>query len=328
MTVEIGSVTVEGFTVLAPLAGITDRAFRGLCREQGASAVVTEMVSARGLADGSDRAYKYLDFDEQEHPLSVQVFGSDPAAMAEGARVLAERKPDMIDINCGCPVKKIVNKNAGAALMRDPGHLGTVVRAMVEAVDIPITLKIRSGWDAKENASEVARAAEDAGAAAVAIHARSRSDRLSGLADWDVILRVKSAVGIPVIGNGDVRDPEAAKRMVSETGCDLVMIGRWAIGNPWIFGQVEKYLAEGICVPKPSVKDRVGMAIKHLGLSVAAKGPRKGVYALRRSLAAYVKQIPGAKAIRSRLMTEEDPVGVSDILKALCENEESNKGVD
>lgn len=325
MPVEIGSVPVKGFTILAPLAGVTDRAFRLLCREQGASIAVTEMVSARGLAAGSEQSSEYLDFDEDEHPIAVQIFGSEPDVMAEGARVIAERRPDMIDINCGCPVKKIVNRNAGAALMKNPAHLANVIEAMVQAVDIPVTLKIRSGWDENENASEVARAAEDAGAAAIAVHARSRSDRFSGQADWDVISRVKSSVSIPVVGNGDVRDAEAAQRMVSETGCDLVMIGRWAIGNPWIFRQIESYLADGVRVREPTVRDRVRVAIEHLRLSVQAKGRRKGVYELRRSLSAYVKPIPAAKSIRPSLMVEEDPDRVAELLQSLCENHEGSE---
>lgn len=327
MPAEIGGVSIDGYTILAPLAGVTDRSFRTLCREQGASVAVTEMVSARGLADGSERTSAYLDFDDQEHPISVQVFGSDPEVMAEGARVISERRPDMIDVNCGCPVKKIVNRNAGAALMKDPAHLGKVIRAMVEAVDIPVTLKIRSGWDENENASEVARAAEDGGASAIAVHARSRSERFAGHADWSVIKRVKSSVAIPVIGNGDVRNAEAAERMMAETGCDLVMIGRWAIGNPWIFGQIEAYLGEGRHVAEPNAAERVRVAIEHLRLSVAAKGPRKGVYELRRSLAAYVKQIPAAKAIRRTLMTEEDPERVAELLRSLVDTEEGSEDV-
>ena len=323
MPAQIGHLDIDGYTVLAPLAGVTDRSFRILCRDHGASVAVTEMVSARGLADGHERSSEYLDFDSDEHPISVQVFGSDPQVMAEGARVIAERRPDMIDINCGCPVKKIVNRNAGAALMKDPLHLGRIVRAMVEAVDIPITLKIRSGWDETENASEVAQAAEGAGAAAIAVHARSRSEKFSGQADWNVIARVKASVGIPVIGNGDVRDADAASKMVQDTGCDLVMIGRWAIGNPWIFRQVERCLTHGERLGAPTIGERVDTAIRHLRLSVEAKGPKKGVYELRRSLAAYVKQIPAAKAIRVRLMTEEDPEGVVDLLEQLYEPEGS-----
>jgi tRNA-dihydrouridine synthase B len=317
MPAKIGGVEITGFTVLAPLAGVTDRAFRDLCREQGASVAVTEMVSAKGLADGSERSSEYLDFDESEHPISVQMFGSDPELMAAGARVIAERRPDMIDINCGCPVKKIVNRNAGAALMRDPEHLSRIISAMVRAVDVPITLKIRSGWDENENASEVASAAEDAGASAVAVHARSRADKFSGHADWDVIARVREAVRIPVIGNGDVRDPQAARDMVSTTGCDMVMIGRWAIGNPWIFGQIERYLADGTLLPDPSSGERVDMAIRHLRKSIQAKGELKGIYELRRSLAAYIKRLPGSKDIRSQLMTEESAENLVEMLLSL-----------
>lgn len=319
MPVAIGGVPVDGYTILAPLAGVTDRSFRILCREQGASVAVTEMVSARGLADGHERSSEYLDFDEDEHPISVQVFGSDPEVMAEGARVIEARRPDIIDVNCGCPVKKIVNRNAGAALMKDPAHLGRVIAAMVNAVNVPVTLKIRSGWDETENASEVARAAEDAGAAAIAVHARSRSARFGGSADWDVIARVRAAVDIPVIGNGDVRDADAAEKMVRETGCDLVMIGRWAIGNPWIFAEIEAFLASGERAAPPTVVERVKTAIRHLRLSVEAKGPRKGVYELRRSLAAYIKPIEGSKAMRPALMTEDDPDGVEALLHELAE---------
>ncbi|HAA75851.1 TPA: tRNA dihydrouridine synthase DusB [Candidatus Latescibacteria bacterium] len=326
MPTTIGDVPIDGYTILAPLAGVTDRSFRILCRDQGASATVTEMVSAQGLASGSERSSEYLDFDGTEHPISVQVFGSEPDVMAEGARVIAEREPDLIDINCGCPVKKIVNRNAGAALMKDPVHLSKVIRSMVEAVSIPITLKIRSGWDKEENASVVARAAQDAGASAIAVHARSRSERFTGQADWDVITRVRQAVSIPVIGNGDVRDAEAARKMLEQTGCDLVMIGRWAIGNPWIFSQIERYLDSGTPVSSPSVSDRVETAIRHLRLSVAAKGCPKGVYELRRSLAAYIKPIPSAKGIRRELMTEEDPDRVEVLLRSLDTEDQGGEG--
>ncbi|MEE2753424.1 MAG: tRNA dihydrouridine synthase DusB [Candidatus Latescibacterota bacterium] len=327
MAVSIGGVEINGFTVLAPLAGVTDRAFRDLCREQGASVAVTEMVSAKGLADGTELSSEYLDFDDREHPISVQMFGSEPDSMAEGARVIAERKPDLIDINCGCPVKKIVNRNAGAALMKDPSYLGKIISAMVCAVDVPISLKIRSGWDENENAAEVACAAENAGASAIAVHARSRADKFSGQADWDVISRVKNAVRIPVIGNGDVRDPVAAKEMLSTTGCDMVMVGRWAIGNPWIFGQIEQYLDDGRLLPDPTVSERMKLAIRHLHKSIEAKGPKKGIYELRRSLAAYIRGLPGAKEIKPRMMTEEDPDRLAEMLSALSIPEDQKEVV-
>lgn len=315
MSIRIGDVELKGRTVLAPLAGVTDRSFRTLCREQGASLAVTEMVSARGLADGSERSNDHLDFEADEAPISVQVFGSDPDEMAAGAEVAAEREPDLIDINCGCPVKRIVNRNAGAALMREPERLGRIVRAMKAAVSIPITVKIRSGWDRDDDAPYVAKIVEDAGAAAIAVHGRSRKTKFKGQADWNVIRRVKEAVRIPVVGNGDVRSPEDAARMVDETGCDLVMVGRWAIGNPWLFGQIESRLAGKSPLDDPSIHERMTVAIDHLWRSVERKGRQKGVYELRNHLSAYVRGIEGVAGFRRTLLTEDVPEEVERTLK-------------
>lgn len=323
MATQIGNVKIQGVTVLAPLAGITDRSFRLLCREQGASMAVTEMVSCKGLAEGSERSSQFLDFDEHEHPISVQVFGSEPEIMAEGARVIAERKPDMIDLNCGCPVKKIVNRNAGSALLKDPARLGRIVSAMVQAVDVPVTLKMRSGWDDVTQAEEVARIAEDAGASAIAVHGRTREAKFTGHANWDIIARVKEVVSIPVIGNGDVRTPALAREMMDVTGCDLVMIGRWAIGNPWIFRRIESFVATGALLDEPSVRERIDMAVRHLRLSVASKGPRYGVLEMRKPLAAYIKGIPGAAKHRQVLMTEADVVRVIDLLYDILQEHEN-----
>lgn len=322
MAVMIGDVGIEGRTVLAPLAGVTDRSFRLLCREQGASLAVTEMVSARGLAEGSERSSRFLDFDEAEHPITVQIFGSEPDEMADGARVVEERNPDLIDINCGCPVKKIVNRNAGSALLKDIPKLGKIISSMCRAVSVPVTLKIRSGWDDATEASDVARVAEDSGASAIAVHGRTREAKFSGDAAWDVIREVRDAVAIPVIGNGDARDPVAAGEMMKETGCDLVMIGRWAIGNPWLFGRTETYLATGELLPGPSASDRISMAIRHLKISVQVKGMLAGVREVRGHLAAYVKGMPGAASLRQELMTENDPGKVEEILRRFLDETE------
>lgn len=313
--VRIGTVDVPARTALAPLAGVTDRPFRLLCREQGAGLAVTEMVSARGLADGQERSSRFLDFQADEHPISVQVFGSEPDVVAAGARAVCdERRPDLIDLNCGCPVRKIVNRNAGAALLKDPGHLGEIVSAMVRAVDVPVTVKIRSGWEA-DRSEEVARRVEDAGAAAIAVHGRTRQAKFGGEADWAAIRRVKRAVAIPVIGNGDVRGPREARRMMDETGCDMVMVGRWAIGDPWIFRRLERFLADGIEEPEPDAATIVETAIRHLRASIGHKGLPKGVWEMRRHLAAYLKRVPGASAFRKTVMTEDDPDALETLLR-------------
>ncbi len=314
MGVQIGGVNIHGHTALAPLAGITDRSFRLLCRQQGASFAVTEMVSAQGLAEGSEKSSRYLDFEADEFPIAVQLFGSEPDVMAEGARVVAERNPDIIDINCGCPVKKIVTRNAGAALLKVPERLGQIIAAMVRAVEIPVTLKIRSGWAQADQAVAVARIAEDSGAAGIAVHGRTREAKFSGRADWDIIAEVKNAVSIPVIGNGDVRGPEAAQEIMRKTGCDLVMVGRWAIGNPWIFKRVEVFLQTGDLLPEPADEDRLDMAVHHLKASIAFKGLRYGVLEMRRHLSAYIKGVPAAARYRRALMTEDDPHHLTDLL--------------
>jgi len=312
---EIGRINISGFTALAPLAGVTDRSFRILCREHGTSLAVTEMVSARGLVEGSERSSQYLDFEADEHPISVQIFGSEPQVMAEGACVVAERKPDLIDINCGCPVKKVVTRNAGAALLNEPKRLGEIISAMTDATDIPVTLKIRSGWHDTGPAVTVARVAEDAGAAAIAVHGRTRKAGFSGEADWDIIREVKANVSILVIGNGDVRGPDTARKMMRETECDMVMIGRWAIGNPWIFSRTEQYLATGELAPEPTFQEKIETAIRHLRLSVAVKGERNGVWEMRRHLGAYIKGMRHAASVRKQLMTEDDPEKVVAILR-------------
>ena len=315
MGVTIGSVEMRGRVALAPLAGYTDHIFRGLCRAQGASLAVTEMVSADGLVHGGARASQNLDFDTDEHPISVQIFGSKPDVMAEGARIVEQRRPDLIDINCGCPARKVVKRNAGAGLLKDLHQLGGIVSAVVRAVEVPVTVKMRTGWSQPTHAADVARAAEGAGAAAVIVHGRTRAAGFSGEVDWNAIRQVKEAVSVPVMGNGDVRDPETARDMMAETGCDMVMIGRWAVGNPWIFRRIEGFLATGEIPPEPTLHERIETAIEHLQSSVRAKGVPFGVWELRRHLSAYAKGMRGAAALRRRLMVEDDPGRVEAMLR-------------
>ena len=315
---------MRGRTALAPLAGYTDRIFRRLCRAQGASLAVTEMVSADGLVRGGPRASQNLDFDADEHPISAQIFGSKPDVMAEGARIVEERRPDVIDINCGCPARKVVKRNAGAGLLRDLHLLGEIVSSVVRAVKVPVTVKMRTGWSEPTRAADVARVAEGAGAAAVIVHGRTRAAGYSGEADWNAIRQVKEAVSVPVMGNGDVRDPEAARDMMLQTGCDMVMVGRWAVGNPWIFRRIEGFLATGEMPPEPTLYERIETAIEHLRSSVQAKGVPIGVWELRRHLSAYAKGMRGAASLRRRLMVEDDP---EQVVAMLWEFLESNKAM-
>jgi tRNA-dihydrouridine synthase B len=281
------------------------------------------MVSADGLIRGGPRGSKNLDFEDEEHPISVQIFGSEPDVMAEGARIVEERRPDVIDINCGCPARKVVKRNAGAGLLRDLPLLGKIVSAVVRSVETPVTVKMRTGWSDPTHAPDVARVSEDAGAAAVTVHGRTRAAGFSGEADWNAIRKVKESVSVPVVGNGDVRDPEAARDMMAQTGCDMVMVGRWAVGNPWIFRRIEGFMTSGEIPPEPTLSERIETAVEHLRASVAAKGIPLGVWELRRHLSAYAKGMRGAASLRRRLMVEDDPERVEAMLWEFLESNES-----
>uniref|UniRef100_A0A832MNR7 tRNA-dihydrouridine synthase n=1 Tax=Eiseniibacteriota bacterium TaxID=2212470 RepID=A0A832MNR7_UNCEI len=317
---KIGPIELEAPFVLAPLAGVSDSPFRRLAREQGAAAVTTEMVSADGLVRGQRATFEYIAFDPSERPLGIQLFGSDPAVMADATRVLAdlppERRPDFVDINMGCPVRKVVNRCAGAALLQDVPRIRAIVSAMVAASDLPVTAKIRLGWDGhSRNVVEVSRALEDSGAAAVAIHARTRAEKFEGHAHWDMIGAARRAVRIPVIGNGDVRDPSDALRMLETTGCDAVMLGRAAFGDPWVFRRVRALWERGEELPPPTAAERLAAGIRHLGLMLDAVGPAAAAREMRKHVAWYIKGLPHSARVREQVNRTRTVEEMADLLR-------------
>jgi len=321
---KIGDVAADSPFLLAPLAGVSDSPFRQLSREQGASIVYTEMVSADGLVRGNAATLDYCAFEAMERPIGIQLFGSDPAIMADATRVLcdlpAERRPDLVDINMGCPVRKVVNRCAGAALLNDVPRIGEIVRRMVEVSTLPVTAKIRLGWDGKsQNVVEVAQALEDAGAAAVAIHARTRAEKFEGHAHWEMIGEAKRAVGIPVIGNGDVRDPGDAVRLLETTGCDAVMLGRAAFGDPWVFRRLRAFHEGRGELPPPTAAERLEAGLRHLAMMVRSVGPDCAAREMRKHVAWYVKGLPNSARVREQVNRTRGVDEMADLLRLYLE---------
>ncbi|MBK7368100.1 MAG: tRNA dihydrouridine synthase DusB [Candidatus Eisenbacteria bacterium] len=303
---KIGDVQLESPFVLAPLAGVSDSPFRQLAREQGAAAVYTEMVSSDGLVRGNKMTMDYIAFEPHERPIGVQLFGSDPAVMADATRVLSElppeQRPDLIDINMGCPVRKVVTRNAGAALLQDVPLIERIVSAMASVSSLPVTAKIRLGWDGQSrNVVEVAKALEGAGAKAVAIHARTRAEKFEGLAHWDMIGAAKQAVNIPVIGNGDVRTAADAVRMLRQTGCDGVMLGRAAFGDPWVFKRILALADRGEELAPPTAEERLQAGVRHLGMLVKTVGEGVAAKEMRKHVAWYIKGLPHSHKVREQV---------------------------
>lgn len=315
---KIGNVELENRYILGPMAGVTDLPFRLLCREQGAGLLCMEMVSAKAILYNNRNTKALLEIHPDEKPVSLQLFGSDPEIMSEMAKRIEERPFDILDINMGCPVPKVVKNGEGSALMKNPKLVYEIVSSMVKAIEKPVTVKIRKGFDDDHvNAVEIAKIIEEAGAAAVAVHGRTREQYYSGKADWDIIRQVKEAVSIPVIGNGDVTSPEKADELVRYTGCDGVMIARGAQGNPWIFSQMCAWEETGEVPPRPDKDEVREMMLKHARLQLQYKGDYVGIREMRKHVAWYTKGIPNAARLRERINQVESYEELENLLTVL-----------
>ncbi len=300
---DVAQVRIDNPLVLAPMAGVCDASFRRICKEMGCGLVYTEMISAMALVYDNRRTLEMLEIFDDERPVAVQLFGSDPDVMARAAITVERLGADILDINMGCPAPKIVRGGEGAALMCRPGLAWEIVRAVRAACGVPVTVKIRKGWDEETaNAVEFAVGCVDAGADAVAVHGRTRAQGYSGAADWSVIARVAQAVPVPVLGNGDVDSPEGAARMLEETGCAAVMVGRGALGNPWILRRALQYLSTGQLLPEPEPRERITMALRHLKDVAAYKGDEVAASQMRKHLAWYIRGLRGAARVREAIM--------------------------
>lgn len=314
--VRIGSVTLSGRVVAAPMAGVSDLPFRELARAHGAAMVCTEMVSAEALVRRSGKTHRLMRYEEGERPISMQLFGARPAAMAEAARILCDHGVDVVDINMGCPVKKIVKSGAGAALMREPAQAAAVVEAVVAASDRPVTVKMRAGWDASSmNAVAVARACEAAGAAAVCIHARTRGDGFGPTRRYALLAEAKAALAIPVIGNGGIDTPEIAVQLLTDYGCDAVMVGRAALGNPWIFAAIRAALG-GDPPPEVTLEARREALLRHLRRAVEVHGAHLAVRRMRKHLAWYLHGLRDAHRVKEAIQRLESAAEVAAAIEA------------
>ena len=299
---KLGNLEITEKAALAPLAGVADRAFRELCRGYGAAYTVCEMASAKGISLGDKKSAELLSITEPERPAGSQIFGNSPETMAIAAKKALEFNPDFIDINMGCPAPKVASSGGGALLMKDPVLAANIVKAVAEVSTVPVTVKMRSGWDDNNiNAVELAKRCEDAGAAAITVHGRTKVQMYAPPVNTDIIRQVKQAVSIPVIGNGDVVDGISAARLMEETGCDMVMVGRGALGRPWVFSQINAYLDHEVILPAPPVVERMRVMLKHIEALCEYKGERVGIREARKHAAWYTKGLHGAANYRARI---------------------------
>nr|WP_296059553.1 tRNA dihydrouridine synthase DusB [uncultured Ruminococcus sp.] len=298
---NIGGVPLKSHAVLAPMAGVSDRAYRELCVRFGAAYCISEMVSSKALSFNSKKSEELMEISDLERPCGIQIFGDDPKCMADAAKHALENKPDIIDINMGCPAPKISSNGSGSALMKNPRLCGEIVKAVTAVTDIPVTVKIRKGWDDDSvNAVEVAKICESAGAAAITVHGRTRQQYYKPPVDYDIIRAVRESVSVPVIANGDIDSAERAKEVMDITGCDLVMIGRATLGNPWIFSQINAYLENpNVKIHTPDLEERLGVMIEHIGKMVEYKGEHMAMLQARKLVVGYFKGMKGAAALRN-----------------------------